>query len=220
MVCWRPTFCAACVCTRYLHVRTLYCKCRLSVHPHLPRLPSPRCAAYVETSVADSHSHDVFCLQTSLAHRLVTREGSVAPLPLYTSPSLPNITLGLPATGPAAVSWSPGFCLTWGGCLPQSPQSEEYPGFTFQGAAGQQDAERLALPALQQRISLFPGTHLTPYLSTSPLERDGGAAHSPLLQHMVLLEQAPTQTPLVTGKNHSQVSGSYLGSCSLASCSS
>ncbi|XP_073928261.1 histone deacetylase 4 isoform X2 [Castor canadensis] len=106
--------------------------------------------------------------ETSLAHRLVTREGSVAPLPLYTSPSLPNITLGLPATGPSA------------------------------GAAGQQDAERLALPTLQQRISLFPGTHLTPYLSTSPLERDGGAAHNPLLQHMVLLEQPPTQTPLVT----------------------
>ncbi|PNI24791.1 HDAC4 isoform 13, partial [Pan troglodytes] len=79
--------------------------------------------------------------ETSLAHRLVAREGSAAPLPLYTSPSLPNITLGLPATGPSA------------------------------GTAGQQDAERLALPALQQRLSLFPGTHLTPYLSTSPLER-------------------------------------------------
>ncbi|XP_058555307.1 histone deacetylase 4 isoform X4 [Neofelis nebulosa] len=90
--------------------------------------------------------------ETSLAHRLVTREGSVAPLPLYTSPSLPNITLGLPATGPSA-----------------------------------------------QRISLFPGTHLTPYLSTAPLERDGGASHNPLLQHMVLLEQPPAQTPLVTG---------------------
>ncbi|XP_005411233.1 PREDICTED: histone deacetylase 4 isoform X1 [Chinchilla lanigera] len=107
--------------------------------------------------------------ETSLAHRLVTREASVAPLPLYTSPSLPNITLGLPATGPSA------------------------------GATAQQDAERLALPALQQRISLFPGTHLAPYLGTSPLERDGGAAHNPLLQHMVLLEQPPTQTPLVTG---------------------
>uniref|UniRef100_A0A8I5P2R8 Histone deacetylase n=2 Tax=Cercopithecinae TaxID=9528 RepID=A0A8I5P2R8_PAPAN len=106
--------------------------------------------------------------ETSLAHRLVAREGSAAPLPLYTSPSLPNITLGLPATGPAA------------------------------GTAGQQDAERLTLPALQQRLSLFPGTHLTPYLSTSPLERDGGAAHSPLLQHMVLLEQPPAQAPLVT----------------------
>ncbi|XP_023115706.1 histone deacetylase 4 isoform X2 [Felis catus] len=107
--------------------------------------------------------------ETSLAHRLVTREGSVAPLPLYTSPSLPNITLGLPATGPSA------------------------------GTAGPQEADRLTLPALQQRISLFPGTHLTPYLSTAPLERDGGASHNPLLQHMVLLEQPPTQTPLVTG---------------------
>ncbi|KAF6114073.1 histone deacetylase 4 [Phyllostomus discolor] len=107
--------------------------------------------------------------ETSLAHRLAAREGSVAPLPLYTSPSLPNITLGLPATGPSA------------------------------GAAGQQDAERLALPALPQRLALFPGTHLSPYLSSAPLERDGGAAHSPLLQHMVFLEQPPAQTPLVTG---------------------
>uniref|UniRef100_A0A8C9ETD5 Histone deacetylase n=1 Tax=Pavo cristatus TaxID=9049 RepID=A0A8C9ETD5_PAVCR len=107
--------------------------------------------------------------ETSLAHRLVNREGSVTQLPLYTSPSLPNITLGLPATGPSS------------------------------GGSAQQDAERLALPALQQRISLFPGTHLTPYLSTTTLERDGGTAHNPLLQHMVLLEQPTAQTPLVTG---------------------
>uniref|UniRef100_A0A8C3KVV7 Histone deacetylase n=1 Tax=Chrysolophus pictus TaxID=9089 RepID=A0A8C3KVV7_CHRPC len=107
----------------------------------------------------------VTSIQTSLAHRLVNREGSVTQLPLYTSPSLPNITLGLPATGPST----------------------------------QQDAERLAIPALQQRISLFPGTHLTPYLSTTTLERDGGTAHNPLLQHMVLLEQPTAQTPLVTG---------------------
>ncbi|XP_047629899.1 histone deacetylase 4 isoform X3 [Phacochoerus africanus] len=106
--------------------------------------------------------------ETSLAHRLVTREGSVGPLPLYTSPSLPNITLGLPATGPSA-------------------------------AAGQQEAERLTLPALQQRIHLFPGTHLSPYLSAAPLDRDAGTAHNPLLQHMVLLEQPAAQTPLVTG---------------------
>ncbi|XP_006866852.1 PREDICTED: histone deacetylase 4 [Chrysochloris asiatica] len=106
--------------------------------------------------------------ETNLVHRLVSRESSVTQLPLYTSPSLPNITLGLPATGPSA------------------------------GTAGQQDTERLALPALQQRISLFPGTHLAPYLSTSPLERDGGAAHSSVLQRLVLLEQPPAQAPLVT----------------------
>ncbi|XP_057599921.1 histone deacetylase 4 isoform X3 [Hippopotamus amphibius kiboko] len=107
--------------------------------------------------------------ETGLAHRLVAREGSVGPLPLYTSPSLPNITLGLPATGPSS------------------------------GAAGQQEAERLALPALQQRLSLFPGTHLTPYLGAAPLEREAGAAPSSLLQHVVLLEPPPAQTPLVTG---------------------
>uniref|UniRef100_A0A8C3KVZ6 Histone deacetylase n=1 Tax=Chrysolophus pictus TaxID=9089 RepID=A0A8C3KVZ6_CHRPC len=104
----------------------------------------------------------VTSIQTSLAHRLVNREGSVTQLPLYTSPSLPNITLGLPATGPSSVS----------------------------------DGERGLRIG---RISLFPGTHLTPYLSTTTLERDGGTAHNPLLQHMVLLEQPTAQTPLVTG---------------------
>uniref|UniRef100_A0A672VG16 Histone deacetylase n=1 Tax=Strigops habroptila TaxID=2489341 RepID=A0A672VG16_STRHB len=49
---------------------------------------------------------------TSLAHRLVNREGSVTQLPLYTSPSLPNITLGLPATGPSSVSGEGG-CSLW-----------------------------------------------------------------------------------------------------------
>lgn len=44
--------------------------------------------------------------QTSLAHRLAGREGPVSQLSLYTSPSLPNITLGLPATGPSSVSLS------------------------------------------------------------------------------------------------------------------
>ncbi|PIO38103.1 hypothetical protein AB205_0063290 [Aquarana catesbeiana] len=41
--------------------------------------------------------------EAALAHRLMNREGSVTQLPLYTSPSLPNITLGLPATGSSNV---------------------------------------------------------------------------------------------------------------------
>ncbi|XP_044287604.1 histone deacetylase 4 isoform X5 [Varanus komodoensis] len=105
--------------------------------------------------------------ESNLAHRLVNREGSVTQLPLYTSPSLPNITLGLPATAPTS------------------------------GGSGQQDAERLAIPSLQQRISIFPGTHLTPYLSSTTVDRDGGTTHNPLLQHMVLLEQPTAQNPLV-----------------------
>uniref|UniRef100_A0A452HVT8 Histone deacetylase n=1 Tax=Gopherus agassizii TaxID=38772 RepID=A0A452HVT8_9SAUR len=107
---------------------------------------------------------------------------SVTQLPLYTSPSLPNITLGLPATGPASVS-----------------DLNTLPVVYLQAGSGQQDAERLAIPTLQQRLSLFPGTHLTPYLSSTTLERDGGTSHNSLLQHMVLLEQPTAQTPLVTG---------------------
>ncbi|KAM4698065.1 histone deacetylase 4 [Rhinophrynus dorsalis] len=101
--------------------------------------------------------------EAALAHRLVSREGSVTQLPLYTSPSLPNITLGLPASGSA------------------------------NGAPGQ-DNERLSLPALQQRLSLFPGAHLTPYLGS-----EASSSHNQLLQHMVLLEQPSAQSPLVSG---------------------
>ncbi|XP_070694858.1 histone deacetylase 4 isoform X2 [Pempheris klunzingeri] len=107
--------------------------------------------------------------EASLLQRLAAREGSVSQLSLYTSPSLPNITLGLPATGPASTVVS-----------------------------GHQDGEsRLALPALQQGIPLsapfLPTAHLPSYLASSALDRDGAgggtAGHNPLLQHMVLLEQ-------------------------------
>ncbi|XP_034282097.1 histone deacetylase 4 isoform X7 [Pantherophis guttatus] len=107
--------------------------------------------------------------ETTLAHRLVNHESSITQLPLYTSPSLPNITLGLPAAAPCT------------------------------GGSGQQDSERLTIPSLQQRISIFPGTHITPYLNSTAVDREGGSTHSPLLQHMVLLEQSTAQNPLVSG---------------------
>ncbi|XP_026232357.1 histone deacetylase 4 isoform X2 [Anabas testudineus] len=105
--------------------------------------------------------------EASLLHRLAAREGSVSQLSLYTSPSLPNITLGLPATGPANTVVS-----------------------------GHQDGES-HLPALQQGIPLtppfLPTAHLPSYLASSALDREGAGGgttgHNPLLQHMVLLEQ-------------------------------
>uniref|UniRef100_A0A671MV75 Histone deacetylase n=1 Tax=Sinocyclocheilus anshuiensis TaxID=1608454 RepID=A0A671MV75_9TELE len=109
----------------------------------------------------------------SLAHRLTGREGPVSQLSLYTSPSLPNITLGLPATGPSSV------------------------------ASGQQDGNRMAVPGLQPGIPIttpfMPGAHLSSYLAASTLEREGGSAHNTLLQHMVLLEQSAAQNSLVAG---------------------
>uniref|UniRef100_A0A8C5CZ28 Histone deacetylase n=1 Tax=Gadus morhua TaxID=8049 RepID=A0A8C5CZ28_GADMO len=109
--------------------------------------------------------------EVSLLQRLAARDGSVSQLSLYTSPSLPNITLGLPATGPASSLLSV-----------------------------RQDGEsRLALQGLQHGIPLSPpfrpGTHLPAYLEGAGVP---GGSHNPLLQHMVLLEQAhnPLGLPL------------------------
>uniref|UniRef100_A0A8C1YR20 Histone deacetylase n=1 Tax=Cyprinus carpio TaxID=7962 RepID=A0A8C1YR20_CYPCA len=125
-----------------------------------------------ENGIAGSMSNSP--VETSLAHRLTGREGPVSQLSLYTSPSLPNITLGLPATGPSSV------------------------------ASGQQDGDRMAVPGLQPGIPIttpfMPGAHLPSYLAASTLEREGGSAHSTLLQHMVLLEQSAVQNSLVAGQ--------------------
>ena len=61
---------------------------------------------------------------------------------------------------------------------------------------------------LQPALSLSPpflsGGHLTPYLAEAGAGTGGGhGAHSPLLQHMVLMEQSPAQSPLVTGTSDS-----------------
>uniref|UniRef100_A0A1A8GZG6 Histone deacetylase n=2 Tax=Nothobranchius korthausae TaxID=1143690 RepID=A0A1A8GZG6_9TELE len=113
--------------------------------------------------------------EVALLQRLAMRDGSVSQLSLYTSPSLPNITLGLPATGPASAVVS-----------------------------GHQDGEsHLALPALQQGIpvtpAFLPTSHLPSYLASSALDREGPgggtAGHNALLQHMVLLEQS--HSPMV-----------------------
>uniref|UniRef100_A0A4W4HJR1 Histone deacetylase n=1 Tax=Electrophorus electricus TaxID=8005 RepID=A0A4W4HJR1_ELEEL len=103
--------------------------------------------------------------EASLGNRLAGREGSVTQLSLYTSPSLPNITLGLPAP-------------------------------TTSGAtSGQQEAERLAIPSLPITTGFLAASHLPAYLGTS----DSASSHNALLQHMVLLEQSATPSPLATG---------------------
>ncbi|XP_075950512.1 histone deacetylase 4-like isoform X3 [Anarhichas minor] len=109
--------------------------------------------------------------EASLAQRLCSgaERCFVNQLSLYTSPSLPNITLGLPATATAASNVT----------------------------SAQQDG------GLQPALSLSPpflsGVHLTPYLAEAVAGTGGHGAHSPLLQHMVLMEQSPAQSPLVTG---------------------
>lgn len=98
--------------------------------------------------------------------------------------------------------------------------------FPLQVTSAQQDG------GLQPALSLSPpflsGGHLTPYLAEAGAGTGGHGAHSPLLQHMVLMEQSPAQSPLVTGessevllkpvvinsdqsRNASSVSGSSFG---------
>uniref|UniRef100_A0A1A8N2K8 Histone deacetylase n=1 Tax=Nothobranchius pienaari TaxID=704102 RepID=A0A1A8N2K8_9TELE len=134
-----------------------------------------------ENGIAVSVSNST---EASLAQRLCGggsggEPGSVSQLSLYTSPSLPNITLGLPATATAASSVT----------------------------SAQQDG------GLQAALSLSPpflsGAHLTSYLGDAGA--GSGGAHSPLLQHMVLMEQSPAQSPLVTG-----VSGLSMSPASMA----
>ncbi|XP_051986360.1 histone deacetylase 4-like isoform X3 [Xyrauchen texanus] len=102
--------------------------------------------------------------ESSLAQRLAGHDGSVGQRSLYTSPSLPNITLGLPASGANNV-----MCT-------------------------QQDSERLSMTSL-------PIT--TPFLSSSIPSYLGNPdttnSHNTLLQHMVLLEQSASPSPLVAG---------------------
>jgi len=69
----------------------------------------------------------------------------------------------------------------------------------FKVTSAQQDG------SLQPALSLSPpflsGGHLTAYLAEAVAGTGGHGAHSPLLQHMVLMEQSPAQSPLVTGRS-------------------
>uniref|UniRef100_A0A8C3A1D1 Histone deacetylase n=1 Tax=Cyclopterus lumpus TaxID=8103 RepID=A0A8C3A1D1_CYCLU len=116
--------------------------------------------------------------EASLVQRLCSgaERGSVNQLSLYTSPSLPNITLGLP---------------------------------------GGEAQDGSLQPALSLSPPFLSGGHLTTYLAEAAAGTGGHGAHSPLLQHMVLMEQSPAQSPLVTGR--SSVSGlSMLPAASMA----
>uniref|UniRef100_A0A6Q2WQQ9 Histone deacetylase n=1 Tax=Esox lucius TaxID=8010 RepID=A0A6Q2WQQ9_ESOLU len=93
----------------------------------------------------------------SVVHRLAGREGPLSQLSLYTSPSLPNITLGLPASGPASVT------------------------------SGQQDGDRLSMhERLQKGIPIttpfIPGAHLPSYLTNGGSAHNPLLQHMALLE--------------------------------------
>lgn len=69
-------------------------------------VPTPTAAACFSFATMQKLNPLELCSQTSLAQRLCSaaERGSVSQLSLYTSPSLPNITLGLPATATATAA--------------------------------------------------------------------------------------------------------------------
>ncbi|XP_024920202.1 histone deacetylase 5 isoform X2 [Cynoglossus semilaevis] len=137
------------------------------------------------TAIANGNTGSVPNIQTELRslHQTIGADGTLSPLSLYTSPSLPNISLGLPAnthiTGPQKLST-------------------------------QQEAERQAIQSLRGG-----GTLTGKFLSTSSLPAGAGhdvestptsshSAHSSLLQHVLLLEQARQQTAMLAVPMYNQ----------------
>ncbi|XP_075309684.1 histone deacetylase 5 isoform X4 [Odontesthes bonariensis] len=130
------------------------------------------------TGIANGNTGSVPNIQTELRslHQTLGADGTLSPLSLYTSPSLPNISLGLPTNTHIT-----------------PPQK----------LSTQQEAEHQAIQSLRG------GGALTgKFLSTSSLPAGvvhdvetppptSHSAHSSLLQHVLLLEQARQQTAML-----------------------
>uniref|UniRef100_A0A8D3B4I4 Histone deacetylase n=1 Tax=Scophthalmus maximus TaxID=52904 RepID=A0A8D3B4I4_SCOMX len=137
------------------------------------------------SAIANGNTGSVPNIQTELRslHQTLGADGTLSPLSLYTSPSLPNISLGLPANTHIT-----------------APQK----------LSSQQEAERQAIQSMRG------GGALTgKFLSTSSLPAGVGhdvetpptsshSAHSSLLQHVLLLEQARQQTAMLAVPMYSQ----------------
>uniref|UniRef100_A0A8C0X7F8 histone deacetylase n=1 Tax=Castor canadensis TaxID=51338 RepID=A0A8C0X7F8_CASCN len=120
-------------------------------------------------------------------HRALPLDSSPNQFSLYTSPSLPNISLGLQATVTVTNSH-----------LTASPK-----------LSTQQEAERQALQSLRQGSTLtgkFMSTSSIPgCLLGVALEGDTSPhGHASLLQHVLLLEQARQQSTLIAVPLHGQ----------------
>ncbi|XP_039940806.1 histone deacetylase 9 isoform X12 [Hirundo rustica] len=122
--------------------------------------------------------------------RLLIQDESVNLLSLYTSPSLPNITLGLPAIQPQI-----------SGVRECSRKSNSFP--LLQASSSFKEKQKGETPSLRQGVALAGqyGGNLPPS-STHPhiaLEGKPNSSHQALLQHLLLKEQMRQQKLLVTG---------------------
>ncbi|XP_051871736.1 histone deacetylase 9-like isoform X1 [Pristis pectinata] len=108
-------------------------------------------------------------------HRILNWDGSVNAINLYTSPSLPNITLGLLATAVSSTSSQ----------INVSTANQNSDRHTIQGTALTGQFRR--------------STPLSAFLPPAPFDGKVNSTHQALLQHVFLMEQARKQSPLTTG---------------------
>ncbi|KAM7124164.1 histone deacetylase 9 isoform 2-T2 [Ciconia maguari] len=122
--------------------------------------------------------------------RLLIQDESVNLLSLYTSPSLPNITLGLPAVQPQI-----------SGVRECSRKSNSFP--LLQASSSFKEKQKGDTQSLRQGVALagqYGGN--VPPASPHPhvaLEGKPNSSHQALLQHLLLKEQMRQQKLLVTG---------------------
>ncbi|KAM9467285.1 histone deacetylase 5-like isoform 7-T7 [Salvelinus alpinus] len=113
--------------------------------------------------------------------RSLHADGTVSPLSLYTSPSLPNISLGLPANSH----------LTANQKLLQEAERQAIQTMRQGGALTGKFVSTLSLPA----SCLPPGMQHDLDSTQAP---NSHSSHSSLLQHVLLLEQARQQSALLS----------------------
>ncbi|XP_072365285.1 histone deacetylase 9-like isoform X2 [Scyliorhinus torazame] len=127
----------------------------------------------IENGLSNSH------IELLPHHRILNWDGSMNALNLYTSPSLPNITLGLPT--PAASSASS----------------------HINASTTNQNSDRHTIQGMNQGAALtgqFRGSiPLSAYLPPASIDGKVNSTHHALLQHVLLMEQARKQSPLTTG---------------------
>ncbi|XP_072299769.1 histone deacetylase 5 isoform X3 [Eucyclogobius newberryi] len=137
------------------------------------------------SAIANGNTGSVPNIQTELRslHQTLGADGTLSPLSLYTSPSLPNISLGLPANTHITTS---------------------------QKLTAQQEAERQAIQSLRGGGALT-GTFLSTSSLPAGVGHDvenpppsSHSTHSSLLQHVLLLEQARQQNAMLAVPMYSQ----------------
>uniref|UniRef100_A0AAX7SM35 Histone deacetylase n=1 Tax=Astatotilapia calliptera TaxID=8154 RepID=A0AAX7SM35_ASTCA len=127
------------------------------------------------TAIANGNTGSVPNIQTELRslHQTLGADGTLSPLSLYTSPSLPNISLGLPANTHITVSH----------CVPS------------QKLSAQQEAERQAIQSLRGGGALTGKFLSTSSLPAGELDR---CSYQSLVSHCALIIKV--QSPLVTAE--------------------